>query len=214
MKKLLLVCVLAFAVAGTAQALPLYLWNVGGYNTAGGSGVYTFFGVQSAGIGTTNIAANSSQAAVGSLGYSGELGAGMVKTGLFAKSFVAAPGPAAYILQAWAGTDYVGDVINIRVWANTTATTLPSAGWALYKLYDPITQEWGKTKLGTIPVAATAGSIASPWFKVDVPVFRTGNPLGAGQGYILSMEIPEPGSVVAVLSGLVGLVGFGIRRKR
>jgi hypothetical protein len=31
---------------------------------------------------------------------------------------------------------------------------------------------------------------------------------------VFEFSVPEPGSMIAVLSGLIGLVGFGIRRRR
>lgn len=213
MKKVLLVCVLVVALAGSASAAN-YLWNAGGYSAAGTNGSSVGFGVMST-PGVTPANPGGSFAAVASLVYTGGLDGSLVKTALYSKNWVADPGPSVWILQAWGGSDFAGDVLSVRIWASTASTTKPAAGWNLYKLYDPITQEWGKTKLNTQPLMATSsGNLTNPWFKADLPAFKTGTPLGAGQGYILAMEIPEPGSMVAMLSGLVGLVGFGIRRRR
>lgn len=215
MKKVLLVCVLVVALAGSASALPNYIWNISCTDTNGAnSGVAVNIG-QFTPAGTaqqTYITSTSAYAA--EVLYTGGLDGTMAKTGLLQKDFRAV-GSNVYILQVWAGTDYGMSTFDVRVWASTAAATKPAEGWNLYKLYDPISQEWGKTKLNTTALMATSsGSASSPWFKGNLPSFKTGSPLGTGQGYILALEIPEPGSMVAMLSGLVGLVGFGIRRRR
>jgi hypothetical protein len=214
--KLALVCVLVALVATSASALPNYIWNVGGYDSAGLNGNYTFFGKQNAASTTAMGSGTNVQAFAASLAYTGGLDTSIVKTANYSKFFVSQD-QSRYILNVWAASQFAGETIDVRVWAGTATAAIPANGWRLYKLYDPITDTWGKTELSTSPIMATSnGSAASPWFKAALPVFRTGDPLGAKNGYILSLEqpVPEPGSMVAMLSGLVGLVGFGIRRRK
>jgi len=220
MKKLLLVCVLAFAVAGSAQALPNYIWNIGASDAAGGSAgsTATLGQFSPAGTGAQSWTLATS-AYAGELIYTGDLGPGLVKSQILKKDFRAV-GPDTWIITVFGGASYDKSTIDLRIWANTASNMVPGAGWKVNLLYDPIADAWGKTALGEVPVAATNGTLASPWFKVSLPAVAVADPLAAKAGYILELTtaveppIPEPGSMVAVLSGLVGLVGFGIRRRR
>jgi len=47
----------------------------------------------------------------------------------------------------------------------------------------------------------------------DANTWKSG-PIAMGSQYQLVVTVPEPGSMLAMLSGLVGLAGFAIRRKR
>jgi hypothetical protein len=53
---------------------------------------------------------------------------------------------------------------------------------------------------------AMTGTFASRIFNID--------PAGDPQRFVLIATTPEPGSMAALFTGLVGLVGFGIRRRR
>jgi hypothetical protein len=60
----------------------------------------------------------------------------------------------------------------------------------------------------------THGTSANPTWTVT---FTNSDAIkvGAGGGYVnMQLITPEPGSMVAMLSGLVGLIGFGIRRRK
>jgi len=47
------------------------------------------------------------------------------------------------------------------------------------------------------------------------PIVSFEAPVGAIESWtIVATTVPEPGSMVAMLSGLVGLVGYGIRRRK
>lgn len=61
---------------------------------------------------------------------------------------------------------------------------------------------------------AKNGSASSPAYSFTMANVA---PLVAGEQVLLQVEariIPEPGSIVAMLSGLVGLAGYGIRRRK
>jgi hypothetical protein len=224
MKKLVLVCVLAFAIAGSASALPNYLWNLNGSDSFGSSsggqvrlGMSTFSQIEQ----DFNLA--SAGAYVSVVGFSGELGPSMVKTNLYGTYRTLAPTDShEYILQVNGGGDWVSGAMDVRIWAGTTATSKPGGTWYLYKLFDPVQGGWATEPqlLGQVPIQSTVGTLAAPWFKTTLASYKTSTPYVAGNGYILSFRdsvippIPEPGSMVAMLSGIVGLVGFGIRRRK
>jgi len=56
----------------------------------------------------------------------------------------------------------------------------------------------------------------SPAFTLNWTAAQTRNLKGVENAVIMKLEtiVPEPGSMVALFSGLVGLVGFGIRRRK
>ena len=79
----------------------------------------------------------------------------------------------------------------------------------------------GTRSLGS--VLTGAGLNISGWQFMYVVGFANGNNVITGYGYRdgdltkwvgFTAVIPEPGSMIALLSGLVGLVGFGVRRRK
>ncbi len=66
----------------------------------------------------------------------------------------------------------------------------------------------GDTVLWAVPYN-TSGSQSVPTFTTQIAY--TGTPIALK---LVAQTVPEPGSMVALMSGLVGLVGFGIRRKK
>jgi len=219
MKKVALVCALLFVVAASASAAP-YIWKLNGTDSTGGNyGGLVNVGVKTVSTTPVDQTYDTANAAyVASVVYTGALDTTMVKTNLYASNYTNNTDPKKWILEAWCGnswnTSTQGANFDLRIWASTSSSTKPSTGWKLYKLYDPISNAWGHTDLGAVPVATSAGTQDSPWFTTSLPVYKTSTPTEYGKGYILELSIPEPGSMVAMLSGLVGLVGFGIRRRR
>lgn len=70
----------------------------------------------------------------------------------------------------------------------------------------------GSEVLWTVPYDVS-GSQSAPTFTTNIAF--SGQPISLQLvASAMPAEIPEPGSMVAVLSGLVGLVGFGIRRRK
>jgi len=222
MRKLVLVCVLLMAVAASASA-GTYQWNLLCTDTSAGmAGAQVRIGVKTAVSTSQQDWSVSTVANCASVNYTGGLDSTMVKSdaGLLKTDYRTVDPTAKWIFEAWTGTGYTGGTMDVRIWGSTSSYK-PSGSWKLYKLYDPLANEgqgaWGKTELGTVPIATSTGTADSPWFKYNLAVsgnVKTSAPSDYGKGYILSLEIPEPGSMVAMLSGLVGLVGFGIRRRR
>lgn len=67
----------------------------------------------------------------------------------------------------------------------------------------------GTNSLWTVPYSTSGSQLA--------PMFTQTFTLDAGQTLALRLvatSVPEPGSMVALFSGLIGLVGFGIRRRK
>jgi len=150
------------------------------------------------------------------LTYTGDVntGADFAKVRLL-KTYMQLAPPSSWILAVNAGIDYAAATQDVRFWAGSGLST--TGTWYVNKLYDPIANVWGKTEMGSFDATGGNGSQLAPLFKVNVPAFKTSAPAGALNGYIFEITqipIPEPGSMVAMLSGLVGLVGFGIRRRR
>lgn len=216
MKKVLLVCVLV-ALAASAQAA--YVWNINSTDTAGANyGTAVTVGDPANANATQSvISTNASYAAA--VVYSGGLDATFSKDVLRSRWFTTTP-PQEWIIQAWSAGDYAMSTFDFRLWGGTT--NVPTGTWYLYKYYDPFTQVWDTTSESFVSTvtAVAGGTQASPALKLNLPAFKTNAPTAAGQGYIFALRnteiavIPEPGSMVAMLSGLVGLVGFGIRRRR
>lgn len=75
---------------------------------------------------------------------------------------------------------------------------------------DVLVQLWkGDDVIWTAPMSSSGSATAPQWT----------TSFAIGEGYtplrlVASTIVPEPGSMVALFSGLVGLVGFGIRRRK
>lgn len=117
---------------------------------------------------------------------------------------------------AWYGTifgenGYSGD-FNVKFYATTSTSYLPTGTWYLYK------------GIGTVVNGNMTGDVvevAEGTFSTNVSSYALstfGYKFANNDVFTLSTAkvaaVPEPGSIVAMLSGLVGLAGFGIRRKK
>ena len=107
-----------------------------------------------------------------------------------------------YIVGGAAGT------IKLDGWMATSANQLNHSTGG-----DPdikLQLKMGETVLWTAPYDSS-GAQATPQFTTNIAF--SGTPIDL-QLVASAVPIPEPGSMAAVLSGLVGLVGFGIRRRK
>jgi len=72
----------------------------------------------------------------------------------------------------------------------------------------------GKTSSWTSS-GGIVGTAGDTYFQTQVTLPGEIDPAGgAYKYYVLEATVPEPGSMVALFSGLIGLVGFGIRRRK
>jgi hypothetical protein len=107
---------------------------------------------------------------------------------------------------------YSGDIY-LRFFSTTTASKLAPAGtWYLYQGIAQVSE-------GVVTNAAEVTLLDSGEFSTTVSTYAGstfGATLSSGDFWTLTQATiaPEPGSIVAMLSGLVGLIGFGIRRRK
>jgi hypothetical protein len=92
---------------------------------------------------------------------------------------------------------------------------IPTSGWLSDKSFaffdGDVRSTWfTQTPLWVSPHGVT-GSISSPNWTTGSSRFFLPD---GGTHYFTVVIAPEPGSMLAMLSGLVGLVGFGVRRRR
>jgi len=211
MKKVIvigIVLAMVMCVAGTASAS--YLWGAAASSDANYSlyGAAVNFGEFSP-TGTAVQSWPTSNYAYTALVAGGEWEAS-TKT-LYKKEFVAAA-PAEWVFEVWTGAGYVSDMVAFRLYGS--AAGLDPTPMMLYVISDP-TETYAAGHVLATNIVATAGTAASPTLLLELPAFKTATPELAGNGIILGFKaVPEPGSMVAMLSGLVGLVGFGIRRRK
>jgi len=70
------------------------------------------------------------------------------------------------------------------------------------------------TGAGGIVGTANSTSAANAYFQQSFTLGAADNAGAAYKYFVLEATVPEPGSMVALFSGLIGLVGFGIRRRK
>jgi hypothetical protein len=109
---------------------------------------------------------------------------------------------------------------NLKLWIMTScnATAIKLTGWNPTGSYDLPT-----TKPMRLSIPALGwhydfdgtqnGSSTNPIFTFEIPNAQNYKGLSNALDVILA-PVPEPGSILALASGLVGLVGFGIRRRK
>lgn len=126
-------------------------------------------------------------------------------------------GEVVWDLNMYAVTGFASSTIYLNAW-NTTAGGLNAAGPAvtLYQVNDGTKVKlytFDPAKLGTWSSSAGVGGA---FFQQGFTY--TANGLGSESNpykfQLVAGTVPEPGSLVAMLSGLAGLVGFGIRRRK
>lgn len=102
-----------------------------------------------------------------------------------------------YIVGGQPGT------IRLDGWVGGGANVLdPTSPYLRVRLYQ------GSTLLWTLPLGTTGTQAEPLWSHYFV---YTGTPI---EMQLVADVVPEPGSAVAMLSGILGCIGFGIRRRR
>jgi len=100
----------------------------------------------------------------------------------------------AFVMTAWNPSSGANDI------DNTMSTVAPFCKIELYK-DGALLFNFDPTKNGAVATPQYTGQ-----FSIAAGETQT--------GYQLVYSVPEPGSMVALFSGLVGLVGYGIRRRK
>jgi len=114
--------------------------------------------------------------------------------------------------------------IYVTAWEQTGTTNSIEAGLQKIQLFESNAQGeklgaavWtflpavNTTYSGTTGIAGTKGT---DFWQKSYTLGAADASGGAFQYFLLEATVPEPGSMVALFSGLVGLIGFGIRRRK
>jgi len=92
----------------------------------------------------------------------------------------------------------------IKLYESNAAGEKIAAVWT----YLPMNNTTYSTSTGIAGVAGTN------YFQKSYVLGAADSAGGAYQYFVLEAQVPEPGSMVALFSGFIGLVGFGIRRRK
>ena len=117
------------------------------------------------------------------------------------------------------GGSFTSSSLRLRFWQSGLDSTCPKISVKVTKGFAGTAFATGTVLIPTWDVAKV-GSKSAPayWFDLTplIPTFNTkvNNVLPTMELEMTASYVPEPGSMVAMLSGLVGLVGFGIRRRK
>jgi len=120
----------------------------------------------------------------------------------------------------WWGTMFKGDVggpdSTIVSFYTPSSTKAPAGLWYLYKsaTLPVIGATDAQTLAGMTCMNPNGATISATTYNAATGALNV--TLNAGDYFALTQipSVPEPGSMVAMLSGLAGLVGFGIRRRK
>ncbi len=117
-----------------------------------------------------------------------------------------------------------GATVYVTAWNQTGANNLIDAGIQQISLYESNADgdKIGNAVWSFMPGVTTtwaastgiAGEAGTNFWQKSYTLGAADDAGGAYQYFVLEATVPEPGSMVALMSGLVGLVGFGIRRKK
>lgn len=203
MKKVLILAglmVLVLGVAANAYVFQAIATNASGTDSMGTITFGTYASASSKDI-TPNSGTAAEVAVASNQSWKPAVGA---DSGSWKVQYFVTTDPKAWTLALWSGNDYGYDKATLKIWLNNASGFTPG-NWTLQ---DAVTGKvyWSGD---VTSVGSKTNSILSIEF--DTPKTATPNAEAIG---LVWTSVPEPGSMLAMLSGLVGLVGFGIRRRK
>jgi len=111
---------------------------------------------------------------------------------------------------------------NLKLWVGNAAAdtdyTITLSAWnpaigGLTGVAPTVKLKQGSTTLWTV-VGGTTGNSVTPNYSGTFTLNSGPSGTNAITDLYIEAVVPEPGSMVAMLSGIIGLVGFGIRRRK
>jgi hypothetical protein len=112
---------------------------------------------------------------------------------------------------------YADSTMVLKVWQPSKISTLftgldtATGGYSVFQLKQGNEVLWDFIANSSLNNVGT-GTAGAPLFTKSYDA--TGGRAGAYDLQLVVTTVPEPGSIVAMLSGLVGLAGYGIRRRK
>jgi len=206
MKKLFVIGIVSMMVMGLAVAGNAYVFQgVGGLDATGSNAAPTL-------TWGTNTSASSKdvswQDTAGVLAIAGDQTwkPGNAVVWKYQYFVTAAPAHDIFSLGLWGAQNYPASDVFVKIWANSVV------GLDLTKTYE-LKNAVTNQVYWTGKITGTSNKTA-PLLSVSITAPKTANPNNDAMLVTFGATVPEPGSMLAMLSGLVGLVGFGIRRRK
>ncbi|MCE5322013.1 PEP-CTERM sorting domain-containing protein [bacterium] len=213
MKKLIVLGIVLTMVMGLAAMVSAsetdWLVYLKATNAAGSKGLNSsaIYGTRTGALDGVDSNDANNVAGTGDLACIGcfDLGVGSAMNGYYKDLRAPLTTNATWHIKIWKQDGFVGDQIKLIGW-NPTGT---------YDVVKPVT-----LSIDSGSAICNGESVTSYTFtgaengSSTAPLFTWYFDVSEGQTYDLTLAVPEPGSMVAMLSGLVGLVGFGIRRRK
>ena len=203
MKKLIVIACLVTMVMGLAGAAGAYVIQGTSTVTPGTTWLIST-AADNVASPVTNPAGNQTWFALpGDNNWSGTGADG----GLFYRKFQKTTAPAKWTLMAFVDDATASPTMTVKIYGSSATNIADIVGqtWAL----------WNKETGAELArgIWASTSLAASPL--ITYTFANTAGMVGQENALALSLgAVPEPGSMVAMLSGLVGLAGFGIRRRK
>jgi hypothetical protein len=201
MKKTLIIGIVMVMVMGLAGMASAYV--IQGNAAVHGIGTFTISTANSNAPTAMNDASGSQQWFV----LPGAVGENTGVAGTLYYRMYKSPGPAAWTFKAFVEDATADPSMTVNIWGASASAVADLVG-----------KTW-ELKVGGVSKQVETWDAAH--VSAGAPMFSytwadTSGMVGVANAVTVTLGevVPEPGSMVAMLSGLVGLVGFGIRRRK